>query len=48
MQVGIAGAGLAQEIQGPVPDHLRGFWTQDLWCLHSAAWWRRHWEKTES
>ena len=19
---------------------------QDLWCLHSAAWWRRHWERT--
>ncbi|MGH8933910.1 MAG: SAM-dependent methyltransferase [Egibacteraceae bacterium] len=44
--VGIAGAGLVQEINGPVPDHLREFWTQDVWCLHSAAWWRRHWERT--
>ena len=44
--VGIAGAGLAQEIEGPVPDHLREFWSQDFWCLHSAAWWRRHWERT--
>jgi len=45
-QVGIAGAGLVREIEGPVPDHLREWWTQDLWCLHSGAWWRRHWERT--
>lgn len=44
--VGIAGAGLAREIEGPIPDHLREFWSQDFWCLHSAAWWRRHWERT--
>jgi cyclopropane fatty-acyl-phospholipid synthase-like methyltransferase len=44
--IGIAGAGLAQEIAGPVPEHLRAFWSQDFWCLHSAAWWRRHWERT--
>jgi len=45
-QMGIAGAGLMQEIEGPVPDHLREWWTQDVWCLHSAEWWRRHWERT--
>ncbi len=45
-QVGIAGAGLVQEIQGPLPEHLREWWTQDLWSLHSATWWRRHWERT--
>jgi ubiquinone/menaquinone biosynthesis C-methylase UbiE len=44
-QVGIAGAGFAQEIEGPVPEHLRKWWTPDCWCLHSAAWWRRHWER---
>jgi SAM-dependent methyltransferase len=44
--MGIAGAGLTREIDGPVPDHLRNWWTPDLWCLHSAAWWRRHWERT--
>jgi ubiquinone/menaquinone biosynthesis C-methylase UbiE len=44
--VGIVGAGLVQEIEGPVPDHLREFWTQSLWSLHSAAWLRRHWERT--
>jgi ubiquinone/menaquinone biosynthesis C-methylase UbiE len=45
-QVGIAGAGLMQEIEGPVPEHLLQWWTNDLWCLHSAAWWRRHLERT--
>src|SRR5712671_6632104 len=45
-QVGIAGAGLVREIEGRVPEHLREWWTHDLWCLHSAAWWRRHWERT--
>jgi cyclopropane fatty-acyl-phospholipid synthase-like methyltransferase len=44
--VGIASAGLMQEFAGPVPDHLKKWWTQDLWCLHSADWWRRHWERT--
>jgi SAM-dependent methyltransferase len=44
--VGIAGAGLTREFEGPVPEHLREWWSQDLWCLHSATWWRRHWERT--
>jgi len=44
--IGIAGSGLSQEIEGAVPDHLRAWWTPDLWCLHSASWWRRHWERT--
>lgn len=35
-----------QEIEGPVPEHLLHWWTNDLWCLHSLAWWRRHWERT--
>lgn len=45
-QIGIAGAGLMQEISGMVPAHLKAWWTPDLWCLHSAAWWQRHWERT--
>jgi SAM-dependent methyltransferase len=45
-QIGIAGAGLVREIEASVPDHLRAWWTPDLWCLHSAAWWRHHWERT--
>lgn len=46
--VGIAGAGLMREIDGPVPEHLQEWWTPDLWCLHSPDWWRRHWERTGS
>jgi SAM-dependent methyltransferase len=46
-QVGTAGAGLTREMEGPVPAHLAGWWAQDQpYCLHSAPWWRRHWEKT--
>jgi len=45
-QVGIAGAGLMREIGDTIPEHLSRWWTQDLWCLHSAAWCRRHWERT--
>lgn len=44
--IGIAGVGLTKEFDGPVPEHLRAWWTQDLWGLHSASWWRRHWERT--
>ena len=44
-QIGIAGAGLMQEVES-VPEHLRSQWTQDHWCLHSADWLRRHWERT--
>ena len=44
--IGIAGSGLTREIDGPVPDHLRAWWSPETWCLHSAGWWRRHWERT--
>ena len=45
--IGIAGAGLMRELDGAIPEHLREWWAQDQpWCLHSAAWWRRHWERT--
>src|SRR5262245_34723135 len=44
--VGVAGAGLVQEVETPLPEHLREWWTPDLWSLHTAAWLRRHWEKT--
>ena len=45
--MGIVGAGLVRELEnGVVPEHLRGFWSQSLWCLHSADWWKKHWERT--
>ena len=45
-QIGIAGAGLIQELE-TIPAHLREMWTEDFWCLHSADWWRRHWGRTQ-
>jgi cyclopropane fatty-acyl-phospholipid synthase-like methyltransferase len=44
--LGIAGAGLMQEIDGVLPEHLRKWWTPDLWCLQSAPWWQRHWTRS--
>ena len=45
-QLGIAGAGLMREIDGSLPEHLREWWTPEVWSLHSAEWWRRHWERS--
>ena len=46
-RIGIAQSGLKQEMDDPVPAHLREWWSMDQpWCLHSAAWWRRHWGRT--
>ncbi|MEP7367950.1 MAG: class I SAM-dependent methyltransferase [Acidobacteriota bacterium] len=42
----LAGAGFEQEVTGEPPEHLRDWWTPDVWTLHSIAWWRRHWERT--
>src|SRR5215472_7412263 len=44
--VGITGAGLVRQLERPLPGHLHDWWTADLWCLHSADWWRRHWGRT--
>jgi cyclopropane fatty-acyl-phospholipid synthase-like methyltransferase len=44
--IAIVGAGLVQEIEGAVPEHLAAWWTPDHWCLHSPSWWQRHWERT--
>ena len=44
--IAIVGTGLTQELDDAVPEHPREFWTQVLWCLHPAPWWRRHWERT--
>ena len=35
--IGIAGAGLVREIDGPLPAHLREWWTPEHWALHSAT-----------
>lgn len=43
--IAIAGAGLSREIDGVVPPHLASWWEPTMCCLHSAFWWRSHWEK---
>lgn len=43
--IGIAGAGLTQEFDGDVPSHFTSFTGQDCRALHTAAWWRHHWER---
>lgn len=45
-QIGIAGAGVVQELTPPPPQHLAPIWSSDFWCLHSADWWRHHWSRT--
>src|SRR5262245_24801729 len=37
--LGIAGAGLVQEFDGGVPEHLRAWWEPGNCCMHSASWW---------
>jgi cyclopropane fatty-acyl-phospholipid synthase-like methyltransferase len=44
--IAIALSGITRELDAGVPEHLRQFWTPEVWCLHSAGWWRRHWERT--
>jgi len=46
--LGIAGSGLTNEIEEAVPPHLQRWWTLDLNCLHSAAWWSRHWNRSKA
>ncbi len=43
--IGVAGAGLMQEVEGEVPEHLRAWWTGDLYALFTAEWLRRHWAR---
>lgn len=44
--IGIAGAGVIREIEGPLPEQLQGWWEPAMCCLHSPEWWRRHWDRS--
>ncbi len=46
--IGIASAGMIEEIEGDPPEHLASWWKAEpaMWCLHSPKWWRRHWERS--
>jgi cyclopropane fatty-acyl-phospholipid synthase-like methyltransferase len=46
-RIGIALAGFIHEIESRVPEHLAEWWDAEMpYCLHSADWWRRHWERS--
>lgn len=45
--IGIALAGFMSEIDEQIPGHMAGWWATEMpYCLHSADWWRRHWERS--
>ena len=45
--VAVALAGFLSEIDDPVPGHLAEWWAAEMpYSLHSASWWRRHWERS--
>jgi SAM-dependent methyltransferase len=45
-QLGIAVPGLAEEPGDAPPEALAPWWEPAFWSFHSAAWWRRHWERS--
>jgi cyclopropane fatty-acyl-phospholipid synthase-like methyltransferase len=48
-EIGIALAGLVDEIGAEVPEHLREWWASEVvHCLHSADWWRNHWTRSRA
>jgi ubiquinone/menaquinone biosynthesis C-methylase UbiE len=45
--LGVALAGFLNEIDEPVPAHLAEWWSAEMpTSLHSAVWWKRHWERS--
>jgi hypothetical protein len=45
-QIGIVVPGFMQELDGPLPEHLKPFWAQECWSWHTADWWRNLWQRT--
>lgn len=52
-QLAIVVPGLMHELDHGPPTHLlkaqgngKIFWESDCWSFHSAAWWRRHWQRS--
>ncbi|HZX07379.1 SAM-dependent methyltransferase [Kribbella sp.] len=45
-RIGIVQPGPVEEYEVLPPPHLAEYWKWDFCAWHSAAWWRRHWEKT--
>jgi SAM-dependent methyltransferase len=45
-QFGIVCPGFTKEFENGYPETLKKFWHEDMFTLHSGAWWRHLWEKT--
>lgn len=46
-QLGITGSGLTQEFGDSTPPHLAEWWNSERPSgLHSASWWKSHWERS--
>ena len=49
-QIGIVVPGTIREFEGDIPDHLLNMcgaaYPHELFSLHTAEWWRRHWART--
>ena len=46
-QFGIVCPGFTREFESGFPETLKEYWSEDMFTFHSAAWWRKLWEKTD-
>ncbi|GFZ31395.1 SAM-dependent methyltransferase [Clostridium zeae] len=45
-QFGIVSPGLTREFTNGLPEKMKDFWEPDMYCFHSASWWKELWSKT--
>jgi SAM-dependent methyltransferase len=43
--IAVVASGLTQEFPGEIPAHLKQWWEPSMACLHSVAWWKKHWDR---
>lgn len=46
-QFGIVSPGLTREFSNGLPETMKLHWEPDMYCFHSAKWWRELWQKTD-
>jgi SAM-dependent methyltransferase len=44
--IGFINPGLRREYEGEIPQHVKPFWLEHVIAYHSAAWWKRHLERS--
>lgn len=45
-QFGIVSPGLTREFSEGLPEAMKAYWEADMYCFHSAKWWKDLWQKT--